>query len=94
MRHDDECHALLAVQLDEQLAERRGGGLIQRAGGFVGEQELRLVDERAHHRHPLPFAPAELAGAMVQAVAQTHAFEQAFGAGFIGFRSSRRKEGL
>ena len=51
--------------------------MIQRAGGFVGEQELRLVDERAHDRHALAFAAAQLAGAMMQALAKPDALEQA-----------------
>ena len=90
VRHDDQRHAFFAVQLHEQLAERSGGGVIERAGGFVGEQELRLVDERADDGHALAFAAAELAGPMVQAFAQADAFEQALGAGCGGFRSAER----
>ena len=76
VRHDDERHAFLAVQLHEQLAERGGGGVVERAGGFVGEQELRLVDQRANDGHALAFAAAQLAGAMVQSFAEANAFEQ------------------
>jgi len=34
-------HPFFAVQLDQKLAQRSRGGVIERAGGFVGEQKLR-----------------------------------------------------
>jgi hypothetical protein len=60
----------LAVQLNQQLSERGGGGLIQRAGGFVREQQLRAIDERADDGGALAFPAGKLAGAMVQAFAE------------------------
>jgi hypothetical protein len=59
--------------------------VIERASGFVREQELRTIDERADDGGALTFATAELAGAMVQSFAKPDAFEQAQGAGFICF---------
>ena len=60
----DESDVFLGVQFHEQLAELVGGGLVECAGGFIGEQELGLVDERTHHGHALAFAAGELAGPM------------------------------
>ena len=48
MRHDDERHAFLPIQFDQrQLSQCGGGSVIERASGFIGEQELRTIDERA-----------------------------------------------
>ena len=85
MRHDDERYAFFLVQLHEQLAERDGGGMIERTGGFIGEEELRLIDERADDGNALTFPTAELAGAMVQSLTEADAFEQSLGAGCFGF---------
>ena len=73
---------LLPVQLHEQLAERCGRGVVEGAGGFVGEQQLRLVDERADDGHALTFATTELSGTMMQSFREADAFEQPFSAGF------------
>ena len=51
--------------------------MVERTGGFVGEQKLRLVDERADDGHALAFAAGELAGAMVEPLAQADAFQEA-----------------
>ena len=80
VRHHNERHAFFAIQFDEQLAEVVGAGVIERAGGFVGEEELRLVDERADDGDALAFAAGELAGEMMQPFRETDALEQALGA--------------
>ena len=46
------------------MAQLTGRSLIERAGGFVGEQELWLVNERADNGHALTFPAGELAGAV------------------------------
>ena len=65
MGHDDQGHAFLLVQLDEQLTERSRGGVVESAGRFIGEQELRTIDECADDSSALTFAATELARAMV-----------------------------
>ena len=42
VRDHDERDAVRLVQLDEQIGEARGVGAIERAGRFVGEEQLRL----------------------------------------------------
>ena len=88
VRHDDERDAFLAVQFDEQLTEVLGAGVVERAGRFVGEQKLRLVDERADDGDALAFAAGKLTGEMVQSFREADAFEEAFGAGGGVFRST------
>jgi len=44
--------------------------------GFVGEQQLRLIDQRPRHRRPLPFAAGELPRTMLQPVPQPDRLEQ------------------
>lgn len=94
MRHDNERHAFLPIQFDQQLSQCGGGSVIERASGFIGEQELRTIDERADDGGALALAAGKLAGAMMQAFAEADAFEQTLGAGFHGFRSSRGDEAL
>ena len=44
---DDEGYAVVAVQGEEEVGDGIGGGRIERAGGFVGEDEFGPVDEGA-----------------------------------------------
>jgi len=37
-------------------------GLVEVSGWFVGKNDVRLIDERAAHGHPLLFAPESAAG--------------------------------
>ena len=83
MGDGDESDVFLGVQFHEQLAELVGGGLVECASGFIGEQELGLVDERAHHGHALAFAAGELAGPMRKAFAEAHTVEKVTGAFFV-----------
>lgn len=77
---DDEGGALLAVEVEEQGSERVGGGAVERASGFVGEEELGLVDERTDDGAPLALAAGELAGAVVYPLAEADAGEELLGA--------------
>ena len=60
---DDEGGALLAVEVEEERRECVCGGAVERAGGFVGEEELGLVDERAHDGAALAFTARPAAAA-------------------------------
>ena len=75
VRDHDERQVFLAVQLDEQLREVQRRGAVEGAGRFVGEQELGLVNERAHHRHALAFAAGKLVGPMRESWAEADTFE-------------------
>ena len=72
VRDDHEAGAPLAVQLQHQLEYLRGIGAIQVAGGFVGQHQPRLGNQRARHCRPLPLATGQLVRPMGQALAQAH----------------------
>ena len=69
------------MHLGEQVGEAFGAGAVERAGGLVGEEELRAVDERAGDGGALAFAAGELAGAVVEPVAEADCSEELRGAG-------------
>ena len=46
------------------------GAAVEIAGRFVGQQHLRLVDERARNRHALLLAAGKLAGMMILAAGE------------------------
>ena len=49
---------------------------VQVAGGFVGQNDGRLVDQGAGDGHPLLLAAGKLVGMMVDAVGQAHPFQR------------------
>ena len=48
------------VQLLEQLDDLVRGAAVERAGRLVGEEDVRVVDERARNRHALLLAAGKL----------------------------------
>ena len=61
------------MQFAQQLQDDGLVRLIEIAGGLVGQNQLRLIDQRARDGHALLLAAGKLRGNMVQAVAQAHA---------------------
>jgi len=59
----------------EQRHDFVAGGGVQVAGGFVGQQDGRVIDQRASDRDALPLAAGELVGFMEHAVAEADVFE-------------------
>ena len=76
MGDNDEGDVLLAVQFEQELREVFGGYAVEGAGGFVGEEELRAVDEGADDCDALTFTAGKLAGTMMEAVGETDAGEE------------------
>jgi hypothetical protein len=56
------------VKAGDKVKDAARGGLVQIAGGFVGQQQPGIVDERAGKSHTLLLATGELTGAMVGAI--------------------------
>ena len=50
------------VELAEQVQDRRAGGLVQVAGGLVGQHDRGLPGDRPGDRHPLPLPAGQLGG--------------------------------
>ncbi len=61
-----------SVELEEQFAHRLGGGVVEVAGGLVGQQQARAVHQCAGDGHSLLLATRQLRRPVVQAVAQAH----------------------
>src|SRR5437588_2265832 len=61
-RHE-HCRAA-GVDLQQQLDDLPRGGRVQVAGGLVGEEDQRVMDQRPGDRHPLLLAARELVGTL------------------------------
>ena len=71
--HDDQP---VLRHLPEQLHDLDGGLAVQRAGGLVRQENVRVVDEGAGDGHPLHLAAGHLAGLFIQLVAQAHPLQR------------------
>ena len=78
MGHHDQSDVFFLVQFLQQLRQVFGPGLIERAGGFVRQQQFGLIDQRADHGRSLAFPAGKLAGPVMQARFQAHPVEQTF----------------
>ena len=58
------------MQLLEQREDGLPGGLVEVAGGLVGQDDGRLPDQGAGDRHPLPLPDRDLGRARLQPVAE------------------------
>ena len=72
----DQDHGVVRVaQALEQAKDLFAGLAVERAGGFVGQQDRRLVDQRAGDRHALLLAAGEFAGQVPGALGQTDRYQ-------------------
>ena len=79
-----------AAQAFEQGEDFLPGARVERAGGFVGHDDRRPVDQGARDRHALLLAAGEFAGTMLHAFAQTHRRQRFRGAALtFGRRHAR-----
>jgi hypothetical protein len=53
---DDEAGAGLAIEFEEEVDQFSAAGGVERSGGFVGEEEFRLINEGADDSDALAFA--------------------------------------
>ena len=60
------------MQFTKQIQHLLGGPGIEGAGGFIGQQQAGLVDDRPGHGHPLLLAARELVGLVVEPLGQTN----------------------
>ena len=72
------------VKLLEELQDDGFVGLVEIAGGLVGKNEFRLIDQRASDGHALLLAAGKLRGKMRQAIAETHAAQGVGGLRLVG----------
>ena len=76
---DDDHGDAGRVQLLEQGDDLLGGTAVERAGRLVGEEDVRVVDQRAGDRHPLLLAAGKLGGLMVLAMGEPDLGEAGLG---------------
>src|SRR5690606_11919384 len=73
-------HGLAAgVDLPDQFQHVGGALRVEVAGGFVGEQDRRLQQQRTRDRGALHLPARQLRGSMVAALRQADAFQQGAG---------------
>src|ERR1700733_3061005 len=78
VRHDDQRLAA-RVERAEQLEHVLGGARVELAGGLVGEQQRRLVHQRARDRDALLLPARERGRPVVHAVAERDVAQRALG---------------
>src|ERR1035437_3460785 len=72
VRHHDRGEAVTLVQPLDQIKDAVGGVLVQVAGGLVGQEQARIVDQRAGQCHALLLAARELAGPMAASIREVN----------------------
>src|SRR6266550_5278563 len=70
MGHNNKRRELLLGDRLQRLHDRSGRGRIEVAGRFIGEEELRAVNDRSRDGHALLFASTELMSEVVTAITQ------------------------
>lgn len=73
---DQDHHVALAGQLVEQRHDFRAAVAVEGAGGFVGENDMAAVHQRAGDRYPLLLAAGQLVRTVGSALCQAQALEQ------------------
>ena len=76
---DENDRAAFGVQLFEQSQDFVAAFAVEGAGGFVGENHRRVVDQRAGDGDALLLAAGEFGRTMLGAVAETQPLEQLAG---------------
>ena len=60
-------HVEFRFELEQQVEDLRLDGHVERGGGLIGDQQVRLVGERHGDHHPLPLAARKLMRIRVEA---------------------------
>ena len=79
MGDDHECSFVFLIQFSQQGKQGFSGMRIQISRRLVRENQVRVVNERARHGHPLLFPSGQFTGFVVQAVFQTDLRQQRAG---------------
>ena len=65
----------------EQFHDRRPGGRVQVSGWLISQDEWRIHHQRPRHGNALHLATGQLAGAVIDAIAESDKLEQPDGIG-------------
>ena len=80
MRGEKERAALLGAQMRDHVPHRNARGRVEAGGGFVQEQDLRVVHQAAGDLQAPPHAPRQGGGKGAGAVGEADGFQQLRGA--------------
>ena len=72
VRGNQRSQLVLSVQASDQFKNQFTGAPVEIAGRLIGQQDLRLGDERPCQRQPLLLASGKFALTMVPAGFQSH----------------------
>ena len=78
MRDDDDRAARMHRRIGEQFHDRFPGGVVKGGGGFVTDDQTRLVDERSRQRDALLLAAGKFVRHGVEAVLESERDQQRF----------------
>src|SRR5919202_4872358 len=92
MRHDYEGLIFLSVELQQEVEDFPRGVGVEVAGGLVGPDDGRLVDEGAGYGHSLLLTAGELVGTVVSPVRQMYPIENLEGATASGPHSGATRQ--
>ena len=76
MGRDENRHALIAREIDQQFPEPVARQRVDARGRLVEDQHLRLVDNRDGKRKPLADAERQIQGAMIEIIGEAEALDQ------------------
>ena len=77
----DEHHRMaLPMQVLQHSQHLAAGVAVQRAGGLIRQQDIRVVDQRTGNGNALHLAAGHFAGVLVQLIAQPHLLQRLGGA--------------
>src|ERR1700722_6018182 len=60
MRHDNGCHVMLLLELQNQVIDLSGTDWIQTGGGLVEQQNIRLQRQRSRESYPFLHAARDV----------------------------------
>ena len=75
MRGADDGHAVVGVEVFEDVDDFLPGAGVEISGGFVGEDHGGIVGQRSGDGHPLLLSARKFGGFVEQAVAKADEFE-------------------
>jgi hypothetical protein len=98
MRRHEQCHTLCGCDIKQKLEDRGAGLFIEGTSGLVGEQDFRVVHQRAAEGSALAFAARELLNSLTETVSEADPFcklmEASLCCAAVGSGSDRRNEAV
>ena len=81
---DHQNGVAFAMKLAQQADDGLLIGFVEIAGRLVGQNQFRMIDERASHGYALLFAAGKLRGQVLDAIGKTDAGQRGAGFVFVG----------